>query len=170
MSLSIYQASIPVFTHVLGNLSAILGKAATHAQAVGIAPADLLDARLAPDMFDLKLQVQAASDSARGCAARLADKEMPAYAYSETSFAELQARLERTIDFLDGLDAKLFEGAESRTVMVKLPQGGELKFIGQDYLFKFALPNFFFHVTTAYALLRHKGVEIGKADYLGNIA
>jgi hypothetical protein len=169
MSLSIYQASIPVFSHALGNLSVILEKAAAHAQAANLAPAELLDARLAPDMYELKRQVQAASDCAVGCAGLLADVETAALAAGETSFAELQARLERAIGFLVGLDAKLFEGAQSRTVAMKLPQGGELKFTGQDYLFKFALPNFFFHVTTAYALLRHKGVAIGKADYLGKI-
>lgn len=168
MSLSMYQASIPVFVRMFGNLSAILDKAAAYAEAKKIDPAVLLNARLAPDMHPLIRQVQIASDSAKGCAARLAGVDIPSYADTESSFAELQARIQKTLDFLKGFSAAQIDGSEGREVVLKFP-GAELKFSGQDYLLHFVLPNFYFHLTTAYAILRHNGLAIGKMDYLGGV-
>ncbi|VXC24061.1 conserved hypothetical protein [Pseudomonas sp. 8AS] len=166
MSLSMYQASIPVFVRMFGNLAAILDKAAVYADARKIDPAVLLNARLAPDMHPLTRQVQIASDAAKGCAARLAGVEIPSFADSESSFAELQARIQKTLDFLQGFSPAQIDGSEGREVVIKFP-GAELKFSGQDYLLHFVLPNFYFHLTTAYAILRHNGLEIGKMDFLG---
>ncbi|MDF3936182.1 DUF1993 domain-containing protein [Pseudomonas citronellolis] len=166
MSLSIYQISVPVFIRMLGNLSAILAKADAHAQAKSIDPAVLLGARLAPDMFPLSRQVQIASDAAKGCGARLAGIEIPSFADDEKSFADLQARITKTIDFLKGLKPEQFEGAETREITIKTPSR-ELHFKGLDFLLGFANANFYFHVTTTYAILRHNGVELGKMDFLG---
>ncbi|MBG3978840.1 DUF1993 family protein [Pseudomonas aeruginosa] len=166
MSLSIYQASIPTFLRTLGNLSAILKKAAVHAEAKNIDPRIFIDARLAPDMFPLARQVQIASDAAKGAGARLAGLEVPSYADTETTFDELQARIARTVEFLEGIREEQLDGAEERNVTLKV-RGQEISFNGRDFLFGFALPNFFFHVTTAYAILRHNGVELGKMDFLG---
>ncbi|KSF79422.1 DUF1993 family protein [Pseudomonas paraeruginosa] len=166
MSLSIYQASIPTFLRTLGNLSAILKKAAAHAEAKNIDPRIFIDARLAPDMFPLARQVQIASDAAKGAGARLAGLEVPSYADTETTFDELQARIARTVEFLEGIREEQLDGAEERNVTLKV-RGQEISFNGRDYLFGFALANFFFHVTTAYAILRHNGVELGKMDFLG---
>lgn len=166
MSLSIYQASIPTFLRTLGNLSAILKKAAAHAEAKNIDPRIFIDARLAPDMFPLARQVQIASDAAKGAGARLAGLEVPSYADTETTFDELQARIARTVEFLEGIREEQLDGAEERNVTLKV-RGQEISFNGRDFLFGFALPNFFFHVTTAYAILRHNGVELGKMDFLG---
>lgn len=168
MSLSMYQASIPVFVRMFGNLAAILDKAAAYAEAKKIDPAVLLNARLAPDMHPLTRQVQIASDAAKGCAARLAGVETPSFADTESSFAELQARIQKTLDFLQGFSPAQIDGSEGRKVVIKFP-GAELKFSGQDYLLHFVLPNFYFHLTTAYAILRHNGLEIGKMDFLGRI-
>ncbi|MCO3062294.1 DUF1993 family protein [Pseudomonas aeruginosa] len=166
MSLSIYQASIPTFLRTLGNLSAILKNAAAHAEAKNIDPRIFIDARLAPDMFPLARQVQIASDAAKGAGARLAGLEVPSYADTETTFDELQARIARTVEFLEGIREEQLDGAEERNVTLKV-RGQEISFNGRDFLFGFALPNFFFHVTTAYAILRHNGVELGKMDFLG---
>ena len=166
MSLSIHRASIPVLVRGLRNLSHILPKGEAHAAAKGLAPATLIEASLAPDMYNLARQVQLASDSAKGCGARLAGIDNPSFADTETSFAELQARIEKTIAFLQSIAEAQLDGAETRQVTLKL-RGGERHFTGADYLFNFVLPNFFFHVTTAYDILRHKGVELGKPDYLG---
>ncbi|HHN1271317.1 DUF1993 family protein [Pseudomonas aeruginosa] len=166
MSLSIYQASIPTFLRTLGNLSAILKKAAAHTEAKNIDPRIFIDARLAPDMFPLARQVQIASDAAKGAGARLAGLEVPSYADTETTFDELQARIARTVEFLEGIREEQLDGAEERNVTLKV-RGQEISFNGRDFLFGFALPNFFFHVTTAYAILRHNGVELGKMDFLG---
>ncbi|HBN9710977.1 TPA: DUF1993 family protein [Pseudomonas aeruginosa] len=167
MSLSIYQASIPTFLRTIGNLSAILKKAATHAEAKNIDPRVFIDARLAPDMYPLARQVQIASDAAKGAGARLAGLEVPSYADTETTFDELQARIARTVEFLEGIREEQLDGAEERNVTLKV-RGQEISFNGRDFLFGFALPNFFFHVTTAYAILRHNGVELGKMDFLGD--
>jgi hypothetical protein len=161
-----YQASVPVFTRMLENLSAILGKAAAHAEAKKIDPAVFINARLAPDMFALARQVQIASDAAKGCVARLAGVEVPSYPDTETTFPELQERVAKTIAFVKGFTAQQIDGSEERTCILKV-RGDEMKFRGQDYLFKLSIPNFFFHVTTAYDILRHNGVELGKMDYLG---
>ncbi|MCJ1884037.1 DUF1993 family protein [Pseudomonas sp. LA21] len=168
MSFSIYQASVPVFIRMLGNLSAILAKAAAHAEAKSIDPSVLINARLAPDMFPLARQVQIASDSAKGAGARLAGVEVPSYPDEETTFAELQARISRTIDFLNTLKPEQFEGAENRTIELKL-RTREISFSGADFLLGFVNPNFYFHITTAYDILRHNGVEVGKMDYLGGV-
>ncbi|SDS13190.1 DUF1993 domain-containing protein [Pseudomonas oryzae] len=166
MSLSMYQASIPVLCRGLENLAALLRKAAAHAEARKIAPAVLLDARLALDMFPLVRQVQIVSDTAKGCAARLAGIAVPSFADTESSFAELQERIARTLTFLQGITATQVDGSEERPIVLKAHER-EIHFSGQAYLLTFALPNFFFHLTTAYAILRHHGVEVGKQDYLG---
>ena len=166
MTLSMYQASVPVFVRGLENLAAILAKGAAHAEAKKIDPAVFINARLAPDMLALARQVQIASDSAKGCVARLAGVDVPSFADTETTFPELQARIAKTIDFLKGFKAEQIDGSEERTCILKT-RTDEIKHRGQDYLFKLALPNFFFHVTTTYDILRHNGVELGKMDYLG---
>jgi hypothetical protein len=167
MSLTMYHASVPVFLRALANLSAILHKAEGHAAARKIDPVIFINARLAPDMFALSRQVQSASDSAKGCAARLAGMDVPRWEDTESSFAELQTRIAKTVAFLQGVSPELIAGSEERKVILKL-RGQEVNFSGQAYLLSFALPNFFFHVVTAYDILRHHGVEIGKIDYLGS--
>ena len=166
MPLSMYRASVPVFKQMLRSLDAILDKAAAHATARKIEPSALLHARLSPDMFHLIRQVQIASDQAKGVTARLAGQEPPKFEDSEASFADLKARIAKTLSFLDGLQAAQIDGSEDREIA--LPVGGQtMKFKGVDYLLAFGLPNFYFHVTTAYAILRHSGLEIGKRDFLG---
>lgn len=167
MSLSMYQASIPGFVRMLGNLAAILAKAAAHAEAKKIDPAVFTGGRLAPDMYPLTRQIQIATDVVKGCAARLAGIEVPSYADNETSFADLQARIAKTVAFLQSVDAARIDGSEMRKVTLKTG-GKERTFEGQFYLFNFVIPNFYFHVSVAYAILRHNGVEIGKGDYLGS--
>lgn len=168
MSLSMYQASIPVLIRGLENLAAILRKAAAHAEVKKIAPQVFLDARLAPDMFPLVRQVQIVSDTAKGCAARLAGVEVPSYPDTETSFAELQERIARTLTFLQGIAPAQVDGSKERPIVLKAHDQA-IHFTGQTYLLGFVLPNFFFHLTTAYGILRHNGVEIGKKDYLGAV-
>jgi hypothetical protein len=168
MSLNMYEASIPAFARMLENLSQILHKAEAYAENRKIAPQVLIDARLAPDMFPLARQIQIASDSVKGAAARLTGSEIPSYPDTETSFAELQERIAKTLKFIQGFKPEQFDGSETRDILVK-GRNHERRFNGRDYLFSFVIPNFFFHVTTAYAILRHNGLEIGKADYLGNI-
>ncbi|MDA1343404.1 MAG: DUF1993 domain-containing protein [Proteobacteria bacterium] len=167
MSLNMYQASIPVFIRMLGNLSVILNKAVTHAEAIKIDPSIFINARLAPDMLPLSRQVQIATDMAKGCAARLAGLEVPSYEDNETTFADLQTRIAKTIAFLQSTSAEQINGSEERIVMLKL-RGKEISFLGQPYLLDFALPNVYFHITTTYAILRHNGVEVGKMDYIGS--
>jgi uncharacterized protein len=166
MSLSMYDACVPVLVRGLTNLSAILEKGAASGEARKIDPAVLIGSRLAPDMHPLSRQVQIASDSAKGAAARLSGTESPSWPDTETTFPELQARIKKTIDYLQAFKPEQFEGAEARTITLPSP-GGEMKFTGKDFLFGFALPNTFFHLTTAYAILRHNGVAIGKMDFLG---
>jgi hypothetical protein len=166
MTLSMYQASVPVFARGLENLAAILAKAAGHAEAKKIDPAVFLGARLAPDMFPFSRQVQIASDAAKGSVARLAGVEVPSYPDTETTFPELQERIAKTLAFVKGFTASQIDGSEDRIVTLKM-RNEDRQFRGQDYLLKLALPNFFFHVTTAYDILRHNGVELGKLDYLG---
>ncbi|MDO9268336.1 MAG: DUF1993 family protein [Methylobacter sp.] len=167
MSLTMYQASIPVFVRMLGNLSAILDKAAAHAEAKKIDPAIFVNARLAPDMYPLSRQVQIATDIVKGCAARLAGIEVPRYEDNEATFAELQARIAKTKEFLQSVSASQIDGSEDRQITLKFGSR-ELGFLGQAYLLDFVLPNFHFHLTTTYAILRHNGVEIGKKDYTGD--
>lgn len=168
MSISMYQASVPVLVHQMKALSAILAKAASWAEGRKIDPLVLTSARLAPDMFPLTRQIQIASDNAKGAGARLANIEIPSYEDKETTFPELQERLSKTIAFLETLTPTQIDGSEDREITVKM-RSGDLNFKGQDYLLGFALPNFYFHVTTAYAILRHNGVEIGKKDFLGAV-
>ena len=160
MAYSIYQASIPPLIHMLGSLSSILAKGEAHG---GIDPAE---ARLAPDMLPLKAQVYIATDGAKGCGGRLAGVEIPKYEDTETSFADLRARVAKTIAFLKGLDPKAFEGAETKHIVLKFPNS-TFEFNGADYVNKFVLPNTYFHITTAYGILRNRGVVLGKSDYLG---
>lgn len=168
MSLSMYQASIPMLLRGLDSLAAILAKAAAHAAARKIAPEVFLNARLAPDMLPLVRQVQIVSDTAKGCAARLAGIEVPSFADTETSFHELQERLAKTVTFLKGVAPEQIDGSEERAIVLKA-HDQEIHFTGRTYLLGFVLPNFYFHLTTAYGILRHNGVEIGKKDYLGEV-
>ncbi len=167
MTLSMYSASVPVFRQMLGGLSDVLAKAEAHAQEKKIDPVVLLQARLFPDMFPLTRQVQIASDFAKGVCARLADAEMPAFEDNEQTFAELQARIAKARAFIDGLDAAAFAGSEQRDIVLRPGTPKERKLDGHTYLLGYGLPQFFFHVTAAYALLRHNGVEVGKRDYMG---
>jgi len=160
MAYDIYDASIPPLIHMLGGLSAILAKGEAHG---GIDPAE---ARLAPDMLPLKAQVYIATDSAKGCGARLAGVDIPKYEDTETSFADLRARIAKTIAFLKTLDRKAIAGAESKHIVLKFPSN-TFEFDGTDYVGKFVLPNVYFHITTAYGILRNAGVALGKSDYLG---
>jgi hypothetical protein len=168
MTFSIYRASIPVLLRGFANLSAILAKGEAFAAEKNIDPAELIQAALAPDMYALARQVQVASDSAKGCGARLAGIEPPSFPDTETTFAELHARIDKTVAFLKGITEAQLAGAETRTVTLKL-RGREVSFKGDDYLLNFALPNFYFHLTTAYDILRHKGVPLGKPDFIGGI-
>jgi hypothetical protein len=166
MALSMYQASAPAFLQMLSSLSAILDKAEAYAADRKIDPSVLLGWRLAPDMFALARQVQIATDHAKGCCARLAGVEVPKYPDDETTFADLRARIARTIDFVQGFEQSDIDGSEDRDIAITAG-GRELRFKGQQYLVSFVLPNFYFHVTTVYAILRHCGVPIGKRDFLG---
>lgn len=168
MSLSMYQASIPVLVRQLEILSGILKKAEAHAEAKKIAPEVFLNARLAPDMYPLTRQVQIAGDMVKGCAARLAGKEVPSYEDNEKTFLELQGRLNKTIAFAQSMKAGDIDGSEERKIVLKVG-GREMEFMGQPYLLYFVIPNVFFHMSIAYAILRHNGVELGKGDFLGRV-
>ncbi len=166
MTLSMYQAAMPTFLQMLGSLSGVLTKADSFAAERKIEPAVLLGYRLAPDMWPLTRQVQAAGDFAKNTAARLAGQEPPKWEDNETSFPELQARIARTVAFVNGFTAAQIDGSETRAISI--PLGGKpATFTGQDYLLRFALPNFYFHCATAYDLLRHAGMPLGKRDFLG---
>ena len=168
MTISMYQASVPVFVKTLGNLAQILHKGAAFAAAKKIDPTVLLAYRLAPDMLSLTRQVQIASDHAKRAPARLAGVEPPVYEDNEASFAELKARIEKTLAFVNTLPPGKIDGSEAREITLKIG-GNSQTLSGQTYLLHNALPNFFFHVTTAYAILRHCGVEIGKKDFIGQV-
>jgi hypothetical protein len=168
MAISMYDISIPVLTRGLTNLSAILDKAATHATAKKFDSVVLASSRLFPDMHPLSRQVQIACDTAKGAAARLANVEIPKHEDTEVTVAELKARVAKTVDFLKSITAAQLKDAESRNIEIKFPNGS-WKFIGLDYLTGFVLPNFYFHSSMVYALLRKAGVEVGKADFLGAI-
>jgi hypothetical protein len=161
-----YQASAPVFIRMFNNLSAILEKAVADAEARKIDPAVFLAGRLAPDMHPLTRQVQIASDSAKLGIARLAGIDAPSFPDVETSFPELQARIAKTIGFIRSVSPEQIDGSEEKSITLKFP-GGEISFSGQAFLLNFTLPNLFFHITTAYDILRHNGVVLGKRDYLG---
>lgn len=166
--MSLFNATVPVFTHNLKNLSAILKIAEQDAKKRNIDPSVFLNARLSPDMFPLLRQVQIATDHAKGCPARLAGVEAPKLEDNEATFAQLQARIKTVLAFLKTLKASQFEGCSERTIEMKLPIG-VLSFSGTDYVNGWVLPNFYFHMTTAYALLRANGVQLGKLNFLGMV-
>lgn len=166
MALSMFQVSIPVFVRGLRNMAGFLEKGRTDAETRKFAPEVLLVARLAPDMHCLSRQVQIACDTVKNAGGRLAGIELPSFPDTETTFAELGERIEKTIAFLEGIGEAQMEGSETRTIVLKFP-GREMSFSGVEYLTGFVLPNFYFHTTTAYNLLRHNGVQIGKRDFIG---
>jgi hypothetical protein len=165
MAYTIYDASIPVMARALTNLSNIIDKAVAQAKSEDRALSDLTEAKLIDDMRPFTFQIQSASDAAKGCAARLAGIEPPSMPDSEATFPELKERLTKTIAFLNSIKPEQVAGAEDREIVLKFPNG-EMKFTGRDFLAGFSLPNFFFHVTTAYAILRSLGVPLGKMDFL----
>lgn len=167
MSLSMHSASVPVFVRMLGNLLTWLDKAEAHARARKFDPANYLGLRLAPDMLPFTRQIQIATDTAKGCVARLAGLEVPKWDDGEASFDDLRARIRKAIDYVQSIPAAQIDGSEAREVVLPMRSGDPLRFTGEAYLKQWVLPNFFFHMTTSYALLRHAGVELGKADYLG---
>lgn len=167
MTSPIYTHSVPVFKQMLTALKAILAQADAHVAAKSIEPDALLQARLYPDMFPLIKQVQIAADFARGISARLAGVEVPSYEGKEKNFGDLDALLTQTLAFLDSVNASQFEGSETKEIVLRPGTPKEKKLSGQAYLANYGLPQFFFHVTTAYALLRHNGLAIGKRDYMG---
>jgi hypothetical protein len=168
MKISMYQASAPRFAHVLRNLSAILDKAQAHADAKKVDAAVPGGLRLIADMFPLSRQVQIACDTAKGAVARLAGVEIPKHEDAEQTIPELKARIAKTLDFIGSVPAAKIEGSDEREVVLKM-RGQDVKYNGLVYLLGHAMPNFYFHVTTAYNILRANGVEIGKRDYLGEI-
>lgn len=171
MPLSMHDSSLPYLTRFLRALDRMLDKAVAFAEAKQAksaisVEASIVNGRLAPDMFALARQIQIATDMAKGCAARLAGLEVPKYDDTETTFAELKARIAKTIVFIESVKPDQLEGAESRTIQLKTG-GREVSFTGADYVLGFVYPNFYFHITTAYNILRHNGVELGKMDLLG---
>ncbi|MFZ5560997.1 MAG: DUF1993 domain-containing protein [Pseudomonadota bacterium] len=166
MAFTIYDASIPVFRQILESLSGLLDKAEAHAAEKGVEVSTLLNASLAPDMFNFVRQVQIATDHAKGATARLSGVEIPRYEDAEKTVAELKARIQKTLDFMATAKPEQFAGAESRDIRMVFPWA-TYEFTGQKYLTYWALPNFFFHATTAYDILRARGLQIGKADFLG---
>lgn len=169
MPITLYDASIPVLERMLRNLSSILDKAAAHAAARKIDPAVFLSMRLFPDMFPLIRQVQTATDFAKAIASRLAGREPPKWDDSEKTFEDLKLRIDKTLKLLSSVNRQDLEASETREVTVS-PGGRQLTFKGIDYLFQFSLPNFYFHLTVAYAILRHAGIELGKRDFIGDVS
>ncbi len=167
MSLTMYSASVPVFERMLGNMLNWLDKAQQHADTRKFDSTNYLGLRLAPDMLPLNRQIQIASDGAKGCVARLAGVEVPKWDDTEATLAELRQRVLQTLDYVRGFNASAFDGSEAREIVLPTRHGEPLRFSGEAYLKHFVLPNFYFHATTTYALLRHAGVELGKRDYLG---
>jgi hypothetical protein len=168
MTLSMFQASVPSFIRVLGNLTVILDKGAAYAEAKKIDPLVLINSRLFPDMFAFARQVQIVTDNAKGGAARLAGLEPPKYEDTESSFPELIARIDKTIAYLKTFKPDQIDGSEERTISLKLG-GKPMTFQGMPYLLNLVLPNIYFHTTTAYNILRHCGVDVGKNNYLGKL-
>ena len=166
MGFSVYDASVPVFSAMLANLASVLEKGEENAISRKIEPSVFLNARLAPDMLNLTKQVQIATDHAKGCVARLAGIEVPKFEDNEQSFEELRARIAKIIAFVESVPAAHIDGSEERDISLKAG-GKEMSFKGLPYLLGYALPNFYFHLVTAYNILRHNGVEIGKRDYIG---
>lgn len=167
MTISLYASSIPVFTQMLGSVSAMLLKAEEHATTKNIEPNALLQARLFPDMFPMTRQVQIACDFARGVSARLAGVDIPKFDDNEQTFAELQTLISKTLAFVSAFKPEQIDGNEAREIITRPGTPKEKRFNGQAYLLSYGLPQFFFHVTTTYAILRHNGVELGKKDYMG---
>jgi uncharacterized protein len=167
MTMSLYTASVPVFKQLLGGLDDVLAKAQAHATEKKIEPSALTQARLFPDMFPLSKQVQIACDFARGVTARLAAAEVPSYEDKEQSFDELRGLIAKTLAFVDSFDASRFDGSAQREIVLRPGTPKEKRLSGDKYLLNYGLPQFLFHVTTAYALLRHNGVAIGKRDFMG---
>jgi hypothetical protein len=167
MTISMYAASVPVFKQMLGGLSHFLAKAEAHATAKNIAPEVFLQSRLYPDMFNLMRQVQIACDFAKGTCQRLAGNEVTPIADAEVTFADLQARIAKTLELIGAISAASIDGSEERVIVTSPGTTRERTFAGQAYLLTYAIPHFFFHTTTAYAILRHNGVEIGKKDFVG---
>lgn len=163
---TLYNATIPPLKRILTNLSAILKKGEEYADAKKVEHTVLLNARLFVDMYTLTRQIQIATDMSKGAAARLAGVEIPKYEDTETTFTELQARIAKTFAFLDSIQPEQLEGSETRDITITVRKA-DLKFTGQDYLLKWVQPNVYFHATTAYNILRHNGVELGKTDFLG---
>lgn len=168
MQISMYSASAPVLARNLRNLAAILKKGEAFAAERKIDPSVLLSYRLAPDMYPLSKQVQIATDMSKGCVARLAGVDAPAYADNETTFGELIARLEKCVAYVESFQPAQLDGTEDKAITLKFPNG-EFNFTGQNYLQGFVLPNVYFHSTTAYAILRHCGVPLGKMDFIGSV-
>ena len=165
-AISMYSASVPVFTRLLKNLDVMLDKAVVYADAKKIEHSALLTARLAPDMFHLIKQVQVATDNAKGCVARLAGADIPKYEDNEASFADLKARIAKTLAFLASFKPEQINGTEDKDIVLQFGSH-KIEFNGLDYLLKFASMNVYFHVTTAYGILRHNGLDIGKRDFVG---
>ena len=165
MAISMHSASAPVFVRMFTNLLAWLDKAAAHAAARKFDAANYLGLRLAPDMLPFIKQIQIASDTAKGCVARLAGVDIPKWDDNESTLEDLRGRIRRTLDYVQGFDEARLAGSDTREVVLTL-RSGEVRFAGQRFVEHWALPNFYFHVTTAYALLRHAGVALGKSDYL----
>lgn len=167
MNISMHSASVPVFVKMLGNLSNWLDKAEQHAERKKFDTNVYLTLRLAPDMLPFTRQIQIASDAAKGCAARLAGIENPKWEDKESSIADLRERVRKTLEFVQSVSAAQIDGSEQREIVIPTRSGDSLRFDGETYLKHYALPNFYFHLSMAYALLRHAGVELGKPDFLG---
>lgn len=168
MSISVYDQSIARMTHMLKNLDSIVSKAETYAEDKNIEPSALLRARLFPNMYDFIFQVQVATDLSKGCAARLSGTEVPKWSDDEETFADVHTRIKKALEFMATVRPEQVEGSETKELEVKL--GSHIvNFTGQSYLLGFVLPNFYFHVTTAYNLMRHNGLELGKRDFVGDI-
>jgi hypothetical protein len=166
MTLSMYQASVPVFLRALNNLQHVLRKGEAHAEARKYEPSLLLQSRLTVDMLPLTRQIQIATDMAKNCCARLAGVEPLKFEDNETSFAELHARIDRAVEYIKSFKAERIDGSETRAITLQL-RSGEQRFEGQGYLLHYVIPNVFFHCTTAYAILREAGADLGKADFIG---
>jgi len=166
MPISMYQASAPRFANMLRNLATLIEKADAHCAAKKIDPGAITSFRLYPDMFPFTRQVQIACDTAKGAVARLAGVEMPKHEDTEQTFAELKARIAKTVDFVESVSAAKIDGTEEKEIVLAM-RSGERRYKGMQYLLGFAYPNFYFHVTTAYNILRHNGVDLGKADFIG---
>jgi hypothetical protein len=170
MTMSMYAASIPVFQHMLRNLAYILEKGEASAQARGFDPAALTSYRLAPDMLPFTRQVLIACDAAKLCAARISGVEAPKFEDNEATFADLRARVQKTLAYLETVPASAIDGSEDRQITIPVGREKTRTMSAQAYLTTWALPNFFFHITMTYAILRHNGVDLGKADYLAGAA